>query len=364
MKGDKGEPGEPGPQGTKGDKGEPGPVGLPGPKGETGPSGPAGPTGAAGPAGATGPIGPIGPTGAQGPKGDSGAAGAQGPKGDPGTPGSTGPAGPKGDPGPQGPSGPAGSGAYSEEMGTFAGFTAATYTGEITFGGGGRPGAHAICAAAFSGSHFCHATEYIQSASGTTVPMSGAWVDPSTIDGSSTVNSGPPGSGRYIYGQTCSSWTNGTNALTGWWISPSGYVGTSGNCSNSRALACCNTAPKVRLAGFTATATTGSLGGRPKVHALCASEFPGSHFCHATEYVRASSSKPVPTSGAWVDPSTVDGGSTVNSGPPASGRYIYGQTCDSWTNGTNALTGWWISPSGYIGTTGNCSNSRAVACCI
>ena len=90
--------------GTKGDKGDPG---LPGPKGDTGLQGPKGDAGVAGPKGDTGlsgPRGEAGVAGLQGPKGDTG---LQGPKGDAGV------AGPKGDTGvtgPKGDKGDAGSG--------------------------------------------------------------------------------------------------------------------------------------------------------------------------------------------------------------------------------------------------------------
>lgn len=230
-KGDKGDPGEAGPAGAKGDKGDPG---APGAKGDPGPAGAAGPTGAAGPMGPAGPMGamgPIGATGAAGPKGDPGPAGAPGAKGDKGDKGDR---GAQGDAGPQGPAGPTGSGAYSEELGSFAGFTATTHTGNLA----GRPGAHAICNAAFAGSHLCHAAEYLQSNSGTTPPMSGAWIDNST-SGSGVNNSGTPGSGRYLAGSDCSYWTHGGAGSSGLWLNSQGVLTTTGDCSNSRVLACC-----------------------------------------------------------------------------------------------------------------------------
>lgn len=243
--GSRGEQGEKGDRGDKGEKGDPGMQGSPGatgPAGAAGMTGPAGPMGPIGPTGMTGPMGPMGPMGPVGPAGAKGDPGMQGPTGAPGPMGATGPAGAagstgaKGDPGPQGPPGPAGSGAYSEERGTFAGFTSMTYTGAIS---GGRPGAHAVCATAFPGSHLCHASEYIQAESATAVPMSGAWVDPSTMDGDYTRMGGMPGSGRHVFGLACSSWSTGATTATGYWVTTTGTLSSTGDCSASRAVACC-----------------------------------------------------------------------------------------------------------------------------
>jgi hypothetical protein len=358
IKGDKGDPGEPGKNGEPGAPGAPGAKGDPGLQGEKGDSGPAGPKGDTGPAGASGAPGATGARGEpgpQGPKGDPGSPGATGAKGD------TGPAGPKGDPGPQGPTGPAGSGAYIEELGTFAGFTSSSYTGTIS---GGRPGAHAICAAAFAGSHLCHAAEYIQSNAATTVPSSGAWLDPSISDRESeSYNNGMAGSGRYIgYSGTCDSWSTTASGYNGTYIATTGAI-TNNACSASRVLACCNTPAKTRFAGFTSATTTGSAGGRPKMHAMCATAFPGSRLCHATEYIRAASASSVPSAGAWLDPSVSNGTSTYNTGMPASGRYIgYSGTCDSWSTAASGYNGTYVTTSGAI-TNNACSASRNVACC-
>ena len=96
------------PAGVKGDKGDPGeqgPQGIPGEKGEKGDTGPAGPQGIQGEPGATGPAGPAGE---KGEKGDTGPAGPAGEKGEKGDTGPAGPAGEKGEKGDTGPAGPAG----------------------------------------------------------------------------------------------------------------------------------------------------------------------------------------------------------------------------------------------------------------
>ena len=351
--------GEAGPPGDKGDKGEKGDKGDKGEAGPVGPMGVAGAKGDKGDKGDTGPAGPMGMTGAQGPTGATGAAGAAGATGATGPAGAKGDKGEKGDPGPQGPTGPAGSGAYSEELGGFAGFTTATMTGAVT---NGRPGMHAKCAAEFPDSHLCHAAEYILSDSATSIPASGAWIDPSTNTSSGAENSGMPGSGRYLYGYNCSTWTSGSSSNNGTYITSAGSI-TDTSCNVSRPLACCNGARKIRFAGFTPTTTTGNAGGRPKMHALCVSAFAGSHLCHATEYIRATSGLSVPTSGAWIDPSTNTSSGAENSGMPGSGRYLYGYNCSTWTSGSSSNNGTYITSAGSITDT-SCNIARPVACCF
>ena len=231
--GPRGERGEPGPAGPAGAKGDPGATGAMGPIGPAGPAGPAGAMGAQGMKGEPGLPGPAGPAGATGPTGA---------KGDPGPAGTSGPAGPagakgdRGDPGPQGPAGATGSGAYIEDLGSFAGFTATTYTGAFT---SGRAGAHAACAASFTGSHLCHVSEYVLATSATTVPAGGAWLAPSSSATSSGIYTGVPGAGRFIHGSACDSWTRSSSAYAGTWVTPSGSMSTSSDCAVTRALACC-----------------------------------------------------------------------------------------------------------------------------
>ncbi len=363
QQGDVGEAGMRGAPGERGDKGEPGEkgdTGEPGEKGPAGPMGPVGMTGAKGDKGDKGDTGEKGPAGPMGPMGMTGATGAAGMTGAQGPAGAKGDRGEKGDPGPQGPTGPAGSGAFSEELGGFAGFTTATYTGAMS----GRPAMHAKCEAEFAGSHLCHAAEYILSNSATGVPSpNGAWLDPSTTTSGGTSNSGLPGSGRSIYGYHCLTWNDGTVGRYGTYVTSLGSVLEDGPCNVSRSLACCNGPRKTRFAGFTPTSTLGSVGGRPKMHALCAAAFSGSHFCHAAEYIRATSSVTVPASGAWIDPSTNVSGGTSNSGVPGSGRSLYGYHCLTWNDGTAGRYGTYVTSLGSISEDGPCSVSRAVACC-
>ena len=92
-KGDKGEPGERGPQGAPGQQGERGPQGDVGPRGSDGVPGPQGPAGDPGPRGSDGLQGPAGETGPRGADGLPGPAGPTGPAGPAGPVGLTGPKG-------------------------------------------------------------------------------------------------------------------------------------------------------------------------------------------------------------------------------------------------------------------------------
>lgn len=347
----RGEAGLPGDKGDKGDKGD---------RGDTGPMGPIGLTGTKGEKGDTGPQGATGMTGPQGPTGMTGPQGATGAKGDPGAPGSVGAKGDKGDPGPQGPTGAPGSGAYTEELGGFAGFTTATYTGAVA---NGRAGMHAKCATEFAGSHLCHAAEYTLSDSATTIPAGGAWLDPSSSLGTSVTNLGLPGSGRYIYGYTCAHWNDAAASKYGTYLTTAGNILDDTGCNVSRSLACCNSVRKTRFAGFTPTTTNGNVNGRPKMHAMCATAFAGSHLCHAAEYIRATSATTIPASGAWIDPSTTPSTSFTNLAHPSSGRYIYGYTCSHWSDAGASKYGTYIATSGNILDDSGCNVSRTVACC-
>lgn len=333
-RGDKGEPGAAGPRGDKGDPGVQGPVGpagAPGIKGDKGDPGTAGPTG---PTGAPGPAGSMGPAGATGLPGASGPAGPLGSKGDRGD---------KGDQGPQGPTGPAGSGAYGEETSSFAGFTTATTTGSIS---NGRFAMHALCAAAIAGSHLCHNSEYAFTNSATTPPADGAWIDPSYSVGTAGV--------RSFSGTSCDSWTQTASGYYGLYVTATGAL-SSTDCSKRKALACCNSPARTRLAGFTAAKTNGNAAGRFKMHQMCVAEFPSSHLCHNIEYARAHSATIPPTGGAWIDPS--------NGTAAGNARDLSGTSCDSWTQTTSGYYGLYVTTNGDLSST-DCINTKSVACCL
>lgn len=405
-------------------------AGARGPAGATGPQGPAGPTGASGTAGSQGPVGPAGATGATGPQGvagprglagesvtavvvppmspqcleggvllgfpdggvaavchgaagspgqtgpmgQTGPAGAAGPQGAQGAPGPAGAAGPQGTPGPQGapgapgPAGPSGTSnsPYEDSFG-FVGFTNATTQGNS----GGYNVMHSLCQAEFPGSHFCHASEYVLSNVLATAPAAGAWIDSSaTISATFTIE-GAPGAGRNAGGSdNCYGWTSNTASTSyyaGFRVTPAGFVAGSSWCNQARSLACCSGTPKVSFAGVTAWTTDGAPGSRAVLHSHCAAEFPGSHFCHAAEYVRSNSAAPIPASGAWIDHSVTPTGASTLAGVPSAGRGSNGSDdCYGWTSNTASTSyyaGYRVTPAGFVSGSSWCNQQRPLACC-
>jgi hypothetical protein len=127
------------------------------------------------------------------------------------------------------------------------------------------------------------------------------------------------------------------------------------------------------FAGFsTATAIGGTIGGREKMHALCAAQFTGSHLCHMGEYGASNSATTPPAAGAWIDASGAvelfNANVTAVSDLASTdvGRYI-GEldslNCDNWsfTDMGGALFGGTITPTGL--TTVACTSSHVLACC-
>jgi hypothetical protein len=377
-----------------------------------------------GAAGATGPQGPQGPAGVQGATGAQGAqgpAGAQGLSGSPGSPGSPGSQGPQGPAGPQGPpgasgtttsltslspgsvacpyggtqlmsgsttsfacnGGPVNSGNVTFNGGippvTFAGYTAQSFAGNLN----GRSGAHALCDADFTGSHFC--ADWELAASDPPAVSISAWVDlgntqtssrffRSTYSTSSVSNCG---------GWTTSSATarpdNVNTAVGQTFTTLGGFVSSfvatgDGGCENTRPLACCAGGTAVRFRGFTPSTSAGNLGGRSGAHALCAAAFAGSHFCTDWEVDQAAVRAPIPASGAWVDL----GNSQTTS------RFLRStystqdvSSCGGWTTSSatarpdnvNTATGFTLTALGGTASSfvasgdGGCENARPLACC-
>lgn len=252
--------------------------------------------------------------------------------------------GDKGDPGPQGPTGPAGTGALGEETSSFAGFTTATTTGAVT---NGRIGMHAMCATAFPGSHLCHDLEYTLSTSTVTPPADGAWIDSSHAGGVAAVRNATAG------GTSCDSWTQTASGYYGVYITAAGGMSNT-DCSRRKAVACCNSPARTRVAGFTRATTSGAAGGRMKMHAMCATEFAGSHLCHYVEYARAHSAEQPPASGAWLDDSL---GTTA-----AAARSLNNVSCESWTQSASGYYGVYLTANGGTSST-DCSRVKSVACC-
>jgi len=357
-----GQSGSIGPQGPVGPKGNTGAQGATGAKGDTGAAGPKGDTGAQGAAG------PKGDTGPAGIKGDTGAQGAQGPQG---PPGAQGPAGSTGAQGPTGSAGPAGT-LYGEQASTFAGFTTATTNGAA----GGREAMHALCDAAFAGSHMCHVAEYEVAASATIPPSQGAWIDSSCIEYvaggtlpsgriSCDVKLGSSDAGRRLAastGSNCNGWTSAISNHYGFHINPT--EAKTASCDAIRPVACCGTPYNEVFRGFTTATYDGAAGGRAAMHGYCASEFAGSHMCFNAEYERASSTATPPASGAWLDGSTYNSWWEPDAAMPRSGRSTAkstGSNCNNWTS--NLGNYWGFAIAVPEATSFNCDLPRPLACC-
>lgn len=264
----------------------------------------------------------------------------------------------------------------------FAGFTPQTHTANLN----GRTGAHAICAAAFAGSHFCTDWEWDQANSGALPPASGAWLD---YGNSSTTTRFYRAGYSTSDIDTCGGWTldtpnnkpDGFNTGRGLVLTPLGgltssFVGTgNGGCGDLRPLTCCLGGAGVRFRGYTAQTYTANLGGRSGANALCSAAFSGSHFCTDWEYDQAAPAIAPPGSdGAWLD--------YGNSSP--STRFVRAgystsdiDTCGGWTldtaankpDGFNIGRGLVVTALGgftssFVGTSnGGCENVRPLACC-
>jgi hypothetical protein len=260
----------------------------------------------------------------------------------------------------------------------FAGYTPTTFGANL----GGRNGAHALCDAAFAGSHFCTDWELDESAPPPVVTS--AWVDRGSAQTSSRLFR--PQYSTYDT-ESCAGWTSssatvkpdGVNLGTGLTYTPRGgfassFVGANdGGCEVARQLACCRGGTAIRFRGFTAP-TGANLGGRSGARAMCDAAFSGSRFCTDWEVDQAAIHIAIPASGVWVD---------AGDSQPSSRRYhssytIYDtSTCAGWTSsaagvkpdGVNLGTGLVLTPLGGIASSfvgagdGGCENARPLACC-
>jgi hypothetical protein len=235
----------------------------------------------------------------------------------------------------------------------------ALYSGSI----GGRPAAHAACAAEFVGAHVCHASEYNLSVSTADIPVSGAWIESSMdIEGSWT-EGGAPMFGRNPV-NSCNDFTHGgSGTYPGTLLTWQGAIGTSYTCNVARPLACCNGTPKTHVAGFTATTYSGAVGGWPAAQRACEDEFPGAHVCHASEYNRADSTLLIPAGGAWIESSMDLLGAWSEGGVGAYGRNPI-NSCNHWTHGASGTyPGTLLQANGAIGTSYTCNVLRPIVCC-
>jgi hypothetical protein len=200
-------------------------------------------------------------------------------------------------------------------------------------------------------------------ASTTPPPADGAWLDPSTADGPGRTWVASVNAGRAST-YSCADWSNNGATNTGLTVTAAGAP-LDRACNTAQPIACCDTPSRTGFAGFTAATTNGNGGGRAAMHARCAAEYPDSHLCHMTEYVRASSGTPVPSQGAWLDPSGLpEGGSTTYTGLPSAGRDTMGWACAHWTLSGTTDSGAYVLPTTGAGMTGGCNAVRSLACCF
>ena len=145
-------------------------------------------------------------------------------------------------------------------------------------------------------------------------------------------------------------------------VDPDGGITDNANCTSVRALACCNGVPKVKFLGLTSGFP--AMAGRSSMHQACDAQYPGSHLCHAAEYVRAASTIVIPAAGAWLDPSSTFTAGLSHNGSPVFGRSTVGYDCQNWTSTLVGQYGTHIDPDGGITNNGNCSAVRHAACCM
>jgi hypothetical protein len=303
-----------------------------------------GATGAIGAIGATGAIGPIGPTGPAGPVGPAGSPGATGATGAPGAAGAPGAIGPAGPPGAPGPALYLDGGlAFPNETPSFAGFTAATYTGNL----GGHVGANAKCNAEFAGSVYCTLSDFDRSNHTAAPSAVGAWIDSDrSSTGQRAQNSCSTGG---------ASWSLGTSGDTGTNLNTLGTFTSQTSCNQVKPLACCRVPSAVIFRGFTAAIFTGSLGGHVGANAKCVTEFPGSFFCTLSDFDKANTLAPPPSSGAWIDSNRAASGSRAQNSCSTGGA--------SWNLGTAGDTGTNLNALGTFNSQTSCNAIKPLACC-
>jgi len=124
------------------------------------------------------------------------------------------------------------------------------FTSPRTASLGGRSGAHAVCDATFSGSHFCTDWEVDQAAVPAPIPQPGAWVDPGISDTRSRLYR--PALSTLENQSSCLGWTSASPTLhdaRGLVLTPLGGFTRSfvaigdGGCGHARPLACCDGSP-------------------------------------------------------------------------------------------------------------------------
>lgn len=297
--------------------------------------------------------GAPGPAGAQGLQGPVGAAGPQGP------------AGPAGPPGPPGvsllPDGGFASTGYPGDPSdgvTFAGYTTATYTGNL----GGPAGANQKCHAEFPGAHLCTDREFLAVGVSVPVPAGGVWVEPGRWP--SSTYPGATLRDRAYNSSDCSGWDYAQADADGLALDVTGLAApiTSRACNVPHALACCRS-PTAWFRGFTAQSYSGNLGGPAGAHQKCAAEFPRSHLCTDREYLHAGSAVPIPAGGVWVEPARYP--SSTSPSPSVRDRAFNSSDCSGWDYALGDADGLVLDVTGLAApiVTRGCNTFHRLACC-
>jgi hypothetical protein len=238
---------------------------------------------------------------------------------------------------------------------TFAGFTVATYTGNL----GGYVGANQKCNQEFPGAFLCTMSDF-DLADATVGPgANGAWSDSDRLssgqraaDACYTSNSGGPwtydGPATYSSGQS------------GGYVAPNGSHSSS-LCNTSRQLTCCRSAARVVFRGFTTATYTGNLGGYVGANQKCSQEFPGSGLCTLSDFDTSNTSLGPATGSAWVDNDRLASGQrsaascyTTNSG----GAWTY----DGPATYSSGQSGSFLTGNGAHSSS-LCNLTRQLSCC-
>ncbi len=227
---------------------------------------------------------------------------------------------------------------------TFAGYTTATYTGNL----GGQVGANAKCQAQYAGSFFCTFADF-DGANVTTAPGgNGVWID------GDRSNAGSRNTGSCQTG--LGAWSDGTNNSYGYNLTANGSFYTTQLCGQTKPLACCNgITRRVNFRGYTTATYTGNLGGQVGANAKCQTQYPGSFFCTFADFDGANVTAAPGGNGVWIDGDRNNAGSrNANSCQTGLG---------AWSDGTNNSYGYNMTANGSFYTTQLCGQTKPLACC-
>lgn len=237
----------------------------------------------------------------------------------------------------------------------FAGFTVATYTGDL----GGFFGANQKCSLEFPGSYFCLGSDYEMANSIIPAPASGAWIDNGRDSNGYRSYSACRFDGNNI------AWTYAGASISATWrtgpvVRPTGPLPTT-LCTDAKPLACCRSTSPVVFRGFTSMTYDGNLGGAVGANQKCHAQFPGSYFCLGSDVEQANSGITPPATGAWIDNGRDSNGYRSYSACRFDGNNI------AWTYNGASISATWrtgpiVRPLGPLPST-LCTEFKPLACC-